>query len=82
MAREIETYTCVPYVWNWSQDVEMCTLDLVLSSSTRTNTVQATAVASKPCRKSLQDPRRGIDAVLAASMPSASLDEAESPALA
>ena len=50
------TYTCVPYVYNWSQDVEKCTLDLVLSSSTRTNTVQATAVASKPRRKSLQDP--------------------------
>ena len=54
--RETVTYTCVPYVYNWSQDVEKCTLDLVLSSSTRTNTVQATAVASKPRRKSLQDP--------------------------
>ena len=54
--RETVTYTCVPYVYNWSQDVEKCTLDLVLSSSTRTNTVQATAVASKLRRKSLQDP--------------------------
>ena len=45
--RETVTYTCVPYVYNWSQDVENCTLDLVLSSSTRTNTVQTIAVASK-----------------------------------
>ena len=26
---EYETYTCVPYVWNWSRDVVKCTLDLV-----------------------------------------------------
>ena len=54
--RETVTYTCVPYVYNWSQDVEKCTLDLVLSSSTRTNTVQATAMASKERRKSLRHP--------------------------
>ena len=47
--RETVTYTCVPYVYNWSQDVEKCTLDLVLSSSTQTNSVQAIAVASKVC---------------------------------
>ena len=31
----------------WSQDVEKCTLDLVLSYSTHTNTVRTMAVASK-----------------------------------
>ena len=46
----------MPYEWNLSQDVEKCALDLVLSSSTRTNTVQATAVASKGGQKFLQDP--------------------------
>ena len=54
--RETVTYTCVPYVYNWSQDVEKCTLDLVLSSSTRTNAVQAIAVASKWCWFFLLDP--------------------------
>ena len=49
MARETVTCTCVPYVWHWSQDVVKGTLDLVLSSSTHTNAVQATAVASKGC---------------------------------
>ena len=43
----IGTYTCMPYVYNSSQDVEKCALDLVSSSSTHTNTVQAIAVASK-----------------------------------
>ena len=47
MAGETVTYTCVPYVYNWSQDVENCTLDLVLSCSTCTNAVQAVAIASK-----------------------------------
>ena len=53
-ARETVTYTCVPYECNWSQDVVKCTLDLVLSSSTHTNAVQATAVASKGCCFSYQ----------------------------
>ena len=39
--------TCVPYEWNWSQDVEKCALDLVLSSSMHTDTVRTTALASK-----------------------------------
>ena len=50
IAYRIGTYTCMPYVYNWSQDVEKCALDLVLSSSTHTNTVQAIAVASKGAR--------------------------------
>ena len=54
MARETVTYTCVPYECNWSQDVVKCTLDLVLSSSTHTNAVQAIAVASKGCCFSYQ----------------------------
>ena len=41
MAYRIGTYTCMPYEYNWSQDVEKCTLDLVLSSSTHTNAIQA-----------------------------------------
>ena len=49
IAYRIGTYTCMPYVYNWSQDVEKCTLDLVLSSYTHTNAVQAIAVASKGC---------------------------------
>ena len=49
MARGIESYTCMPYVWNWSQDVVNGTLDLVLSLFTHTNGVQAIAVASKGC---------------------------------
>ena len=49
MAQKIETYTCVAYVWNSSQDVENGTLDLVLSYSTHINAVQAIAVASKGC---------------------------------
>ena len=44
----------MPYVYNWSQDVEKCTLDLVLSSSTRTKAVKATVLASKECPKFLQ----------------------------
>ena len=47
---------CVPYEWNWSQDVEKCTLDLVLSSFTHTNAVQAIALASKECPKFLPEP--------------------------
>ena len=43
------TYTCVPYVYSWSQDVEKCTLYLVLSSYTHTNAVQTIAEASKEC---------------------------------
>ena len=39
-----------------SQDVEKCALDLVLSSSTRTNTIQTIALASKGGQKFLQDP--------------------------
>ena len=54
--RETVTYTCVPYVYNWSQDVEKCTLDLVLSSCTRTNGAKSIAMASKERQKSLQDP--------------------------
>ena len=47
---------CVPYEWNSSQDVEKCVLDLVLSYSTHTNTVWATARPSKGCWLFLQDP--------------------------
>ena len=50
IAYRIGTYTCMPYVYNWSHDVEKCTLYLVLSHCTRTNAVQATAVASKGCQ--------------------------------
>ena len=39
----------MPYVYNLSHDVEKCTLYLVLSHCTRTNAVQATAVASRGC---------------------------------
>ena len=46
----------MPYVYNSSQDVEKCTLDLVSSSFTHTNAVQAIAVASKGCWFFLQDP--------------------------
>ena len=46
-AYRIGTYTCMPYEYNWSQDVEKCTLDLVLSSFTHSNAIQAIAVASK-----------------------------------
>ena len=49
MAQETVICTCVPYEWNWSQDVEKCTLDLVSSSFTHTNAVQAIALASKEC---------------------------------
>ena len=45
----------MPYEWNWSQDVEKCTLDLVLSSSTRANTIQTIALASKGGQKFLQE---------------------------
>ena len=53
IAYRIGTYTCMPYVYNLSQDVEKCTLlhlYLVLSHCTRTNAAQATAVASKRCQ--------------------------------
>ena len=50
------TYTCVPYVWNWSQEVENCTLDLVSSSSTHTNAIQTVAMAFKKSRFSYQSP--------------------------
>ena len=56
MAQETVICTCVPYEWNWSQDVEKCALDLVLSSFTHTNTVQAIAVASTGARFSYQTP--------------------------
>ena len=48
----------MPYVYNWSQDVEKCTLDLVyvLSSCTRTNAAKAIAMASKERQKSVLDP--------------------------
>ena len=45
-----DLHVCVPYEWNWSQDVEKCTLDLVVSSSTHTDTVQAIAAASTGAR--------------------------------
>ena len=49
-ARETVTYTCVSFfVYNWSQDVEKCTLDLMFSSSTHTNAVQTIVEASKGC---------------------------------
>ena len=51
--------TCVPYEWNWSQDVEKRALDLVLSSFTHTNAVQAIALASKECCFFLQCPLAG-----------------------
>ena len=54
-AYRIGTYTCMPYEYNWSQDVEKCTLDLVLSHCRRTNTVQTTVLASKECPKFPQD---------------------------
>ena len=56
MAQEMVTctYAYVPYEWNWSQDVEKCALDLVLSSLMHTNTVQAIAVASTGARFSYQ----------------------------
>ena len=54
MAQETVICTCVPYEWNWSQDVEKCALDLVLSSFTHTNAVQAIALASKECPKFLR----------------------------
>ena len=44
------------YVYNLSQDVEKCTLDLVLSHCTRTNAIQATAVASKELQNDLLYP--------------------------
>ena len=47
----------MPYEWNWSQDVEKCTLDLVLSSFKHTNAVQAIAVASTGARFSHQSPQ-------------------------
>ena len=53
IAYRIGTYTCMPYVYNWSQDVEKCTLYLVLSHCTRANTVQTTVLASKECPKFL-----------------------------
>ena len=52
-AYRIGTYTCMPYEYNRSQDVEKCTLYLVLSHCTRTNAVQATAVASKELQNDL-----------------------------
>ena len=58
IAYRIGTYTCMPYVYIWSQDVEKCALDLVLSSFTHTNTVQAIAVASKGCLFFLLEPLR------------------------
>ena len=56
IAYRIGTYTCTPYVYIWSQDVEKCALDLVLSSFTHTSTVQAIAVASKGCLFFLLEP--------------------------
>ena len=52
----IDMCTVVPYVCNSSQDVENGSLDLVLSSSTRTKAVQAIVIACKERQKSLQDP--------------------------
>ena len=51
----------MPYEWNSSQDVEKCALDLVSSSSTRTNTIQTIALASKGGQKFLQDPLPMVD---------------------
>ena len=56
IAYRIGTYTCMPYVYNWSQDVEKCALDLVLSSVTNTDAVQAIAVASTGAHFSYQSP--------------------------
>ena len=56
IAYRIGTYTCMPYVYNLSQDVEKCTLYLVLSHCTRTNAIQGIALASKECPKFLQEP--------------------------
>ena len=50
------TCTCVPYEWDWSQDVEKYALDLVLSFFTHGNTVQAIAVASTEARFSHRTP--------------------------
>jgi hypothetical protein len=55
-AYRIGTCTYMPYEYNWSQDVEKCTLYLVLSHCTRTNAVQATAVASKEFQNGLLYP--------------------------
>ena len=55
IAYRIGTYTCIPYVYNLSQDVEKCTLDLVISSCTRTNTIQGIALASKQCPEFQQE---------------------------
>ena len=63
-AYRIGTYTCMPYEYNWSQDVEKCTLDLVLSYSTRTNAVQTVAIASKGWWLFLQDPLRVVPAAV------------------
>ena len=52
---QIDMCTVVPYVCNSSQDVENGSLDLVLSSSTRTKAVQAIVIASEERQKSLQD---------------------------
>ena len=47
MAQKTVTSACVPYEWNWSQDVKNGTLDLVLSSLTHTNAVWAVSLAPK-----------------------------------
>ena len=49
----------MPYEWNWSQDVEKCTLDLVLSSFTHTNAIHTIAMASKGGLKFLPEPLPG-----------------------
>ena len=59
IAYRIGTYTCMPYVYNSSQDVEKCTQDLVLSYCTRTNAIQDIALASKECPKFLLHPLPG-----------------------
>ena len=56
IAYRIGTYTCMPYVYNWSQDVEKCALDLVLSSFTHTNAIHTIAMASKGGLKFLPEP--------------------------
>ena len=61
MAQETVTCTCVPYEWDWSQDVEKYALDLVLSFFTHTNTVQAIAVASTGARFSYRTPYQLAD---------------------
>ena len=48
---EIVTFVCARYEWDSSQDVEKCALDLVLSFSTHTNTIQTIALASKGGQK-------------------------------